>query len=80
MRSDGYSTDNVLKYLLVRYRILEYRYDTSTIVLSLSLAVMSLAVVLRLFAWRTVAADRYSYWLYTVIYVFQPISACIVFA
>uniref|UniRef100_A0A093UXV2 Digeranylgeranylglyceryl phosphate synthase n=1 Tax=Talaromyces marneffei PM1 TaxID=1077442 RepID=A0A093UXV2_TALMA len=70
----------VSQYLLVRYRILEYRYDISTIILSALLAVMSLAVVVRLFAWRTVTADRYSYWLYTVIYVFQPISACIVFA
>ena len=41
------------------------------------LGIMSVAVVVHLFAFRNIKSDRFSYWLYTVIYVFQPISACI---
>ncbi|PMD35335.1 hypothetical protein L207DRAFT_587645 [Hyaloscypha variabilis F] len=67
----------VSQYLLIKHRILDYRYDTSTIVLAWVLGIMSVAVVVHLFAFRNVKSDRFSYWLYTVIYVFQPISACI---
>ncbi|OOF98455.1 hypothetical protein ASPCADRAFT_205674 [Aspergillus carbonarius ITEM 5010] len=67
----------VSQFLLIKYRILEYRYDTSTIVLSAALVLMTIGCIFRLFAFRSLTSDRFSYWLYTVIYVFQPLSACI---
>ncbi|PYI02041.1 hypothetical protein BO78DRAFT_422960 [Aspergillus sclerotiicarbonarius CBS 121057] len=67
----------VSQFLLIKYRILEYRYDTSTIVLSAALVLMTVGCIFRLFAFRSLTSDRFSYWLYTVIYVFQPLSACI---
>lgn len=67
----------VSQFLLIKHRILDYRYDTSTIVLAWALGIMSLVNVLHLLARRNVKSDRFSYWLYTVIYVLQPVSACI---
>ncbi|OJJ50964.1 hypothetical protein ASPZODRAFT_21472 [Penicilliopsis zonata CBS 506.65] len=67
----------VSQFILIKYRILEYRYDSSTIALSVLLVLMTIGCVVRLFAFRSLTSDRFSYWLYTVIYVFQPLSACI---
>ncbi|PYH89582.1 hypothetical protein BO71DRAFT_402935 [Aspergillus ellipticus CBS 707.79] len=67
----------VSQFLLIKYRILEYRYDRSTIALSVALVLMTIGCIFRLFAFRSLTSDRFSYWLYTVIYVFQPLSACI---
>jgi 4-hydroxybenzoate polyprenyltransferase len=67
----------ISQFLLIRYRILDYRLDWSTVALSTVLAILALTVIFRLFAFRDVKSDRYSYRLYTVIYLFQPLSACI---
>ncbi|RAK95224.1 UbiA family prenyltransferase [Aspergillus ibericus CBS 121593] len=67
----------VSQFLLIKYRILAYRYDTSTMILSAALVLMTVGCIFRLFAFRSLTSDRFSYWLYTVIYVFQPLSACI---
>jgi hypothetical protein len=47
------------------------------VALSTVLGILALTVIFRLFAFRDVKSDRYSYRLYTVIYLFQPLSACI---
>ena len=67
----------ISQFLLIKYRILDYRFDWSTVVLSSVLGLLALTVIFRLFAFRDVKSDRYSYRLYTVIYLFQPLSACI---
>lgn len=67
----------VSQFALIRYRILEHRLDWSTIALSSIIGLLSLTVIFRLFAFRNVKSDQFSYRLYTVIYLFQPLSACI---
>ena len=67
----------ISQFLLIKYRILDYRLDWSTVALSTVLGILALTVIFRLFAFRDVKSDRYSYRLYTVIYLFQPLSACI---
>ncbi|KUL85343.1 hypothetical protein ZTR_07041 [Talaromyces verruculosus] len=67
----------ISQFLLIKYRILDHRLDWSTVALSTVLGILALTVIFRLFAFRDVKSDRYSYRLYTVIYLFQPLSACI---
>ncbi|RAH80417.1 hypothetical protein BO86DRAFT_410954 [Aspergillus japonicus CBS 114.51] len=67
----------VSQYLLIYHRILEYRYDTSTVATAVVLGLMTVGCIFRLFAFRSLTSDRFSYWLYTVIYVCQPLAACV---
>ncbi|QKX60398.1 uncharacterized protein TRUGW13939_07543 [Talaromyces rugulosus] len=63
--------------LLIRYCILEYRMDVSTVILSSVLALLAMTIIFRLFAFRDIKSDRISYRLYTLVYLIQPLSACI---
>ncbi|KAH8691635.1 UbiA prenyltransferase family-domain-containing protein [Talaromyces proteolyticus] len=65
------------QFLLIRNCILNYRFDISTIILSSIIATLAMALILRLFAFRDVKSDRLSYRLYTLIYLVQPLCACI---
>lgn len=67
----------VSQYLLIRYRILEHRSDAAGIAVAGVVALLSMIVVVRLFAFKTLYGDRISYWYYTALYVLQPIAACI---
>ncbi|KAF9020362.1 hypothetical protein BDZ89DRAFT_1103284 [Hymenopellis radicata] len=67
----------VSQYLLIKHCILQQRDDATGRLISAVIALMSLAVVARLFAFRTLHGDRISYWVYTVLYVFQPVAACV---
>ncbi|RAL10696.1 UbiA family prenyltransferase [Aspergillus homomorphus CBS 101889] len=67
----------VSQYLLIYHRILQHRYDDSTVALSVALGLMTVGCIFRLFYFRSLTSDRFSYWLYTVIYVLQPLAACV---
>jgi hypothetical protein len=51
--------------------------DVSTVVLSSVLAFLAMTIIFRLFAFRDIKSDRISYRLYTLVYLIQPLSACI---
>lgn len=67
----------ISQFLMIHNCILEYRVDVSTVVLSSVLALLAMTIIFRLFAFRDVNSDRISYRLYTLVYLIQPVSACI---
>ncbi|KAF9020361.1 hypothetical protein BDZ89DRAFT_1103283 [Hymenopellis radicata] len=67
----------VTQSFLIKNRILEHRNDAAGRFMSAAIAFTSLLVVARLFAFRTLHADKITYRVYTVLFLLQLVAASV---
>ncbi|KAI0411496.1 hypothetical protein F5X98DRAFT_383556 [Xylaria grammica] len=63
------------QYIYISQRVLESRYDTSTLTVSAAIAASTAGIIFRLFAWRTIESDRVTYRCYMSLYLLNLVAA-----
>ncbi|KAI8949265.1 UbiA prenyltransferase family-domain-containing protein [Xylaria longipes] len=65
----------IFGYIYIFQRVLDSRYDASTLTVSTAIAALTAGVIFRLFAWRSIESDRKTYRYYMGLYLLNLVAA-----